>query len=506
MKVEVDSPRVWKPSFERLLASGDLTASIRYLASRIADYEQSFINPFGHYFDEDIDRSLIQIAESLPGTAHCDERGPIVHVASSLYDWGGHTLQIIDYVKSLPESKHRLVITDIPSLITGEPPLAQLAPVRVSQLKDLGVEIKFLDGSVEDRISSLTAELDQSRFALIHHHPWDAAAIIGAAKFTGRKIINFHSDNSLTLGLTLGWDVACYREATKLFFREKLARAKFFVVPLTSNLEDQPVRQNRSNGGKIVTVGASSSPKKIYPFGNSNYFDLIGQLTRDFDIIHYHIGPLTNEIRALKYGHQLKFPTLRERMRLRNLVPQLQNSEMSFADLFIDSTPISGGKTVIDALALGIPVVTFPPQHNDLISNFDYAARSGMAFNSYDDFSRWFERFCNDLSFQETVSSSARDYYVKNHSNEVFRKCVRRLVENETPETLMMPTPKEDKTLSHAHASSILIIETLSRGHDSIKTDGKIFVFAQKFYKRYLRGMPGAKRLAHYIKNMLSRF
>jgi glycosyltransferase involved in cell wall biosynthesis len=499
-------PKNWKPSFQRLIESGDIAAAVRFVAARISDYEKSFVNAFDHYFDEDIDQLLKLYSESKSNEIASSD-GAIIHLASAIYDWGGHTLQILDFIRAIPEKRHKLLITDIPSLITGELGKASQASKRLQEFNSLGVEVEFFDGSLNERIAAISKKLDGSSMVFLHHHPWDAVAVLACLRYSGRKIINFHSDNSLTLGLTLGWDIVCYRETTRSFFEQKLPASRFFVVPLTSNLEDHVSQISRSNRERVITVGASSSPKKIYPFSRADYFHIVGAMTRDFNVTHFHIGPMTAQIRGLKCGYQRLYPTMQKRMKLKTLVPHLQNSELAYADLFIDSTPISGGKTVIDALALGVPVVTFPAGHNDLIANFDYAVRSGLSFKSYTDFAEWFEIFTADAAFRNGIRKKCREYYEAFHSNAVFKASVQKMIRGiQDSRPLDFPDPKTCSSLCMAHAYSVQVVDTLSVGLDGLETSSRIFLFARRIYQHYFKSLPGAKRLAHHIKNILSRF
>lgn len=496
----------WKPEYFRLIEMREYEAAIRLLVAQLSALDSAFVNADGRYFDRELDESLKKVSDEVFKGSDIQGAAPftpksILHIASALYDRGGHTGVIIDYVQSMPDYSHEIVVDDVPEVFAFQAASTRVfAHERIEVLRGLGCKVTILTGTLLDRLRQIHAIGARYEFLLLHHHPWDPLPVIAAHAFPRKVILELHADNSLTLGLSSGWDVACYRGLAVTFLQASLPGNPFYLIPLTS-FQEGVVLPTVQDGPPWVTATAGSNVSKVIPFESSDYWEFIGELVSRFDVTHYHIGPVNPTLVEMKRTYTEKYPKLKERMIFDIPRSDLAETSIRFAHLYIDSFPIGGGKTVVDALALGIPAVVIPNGFNDFLTNIEYAETCEMGFRGFEDFSKWFTRFEKENAFRLETRRKVKTFYETNHSRAALSSALNAMVRGEAPRVSKTRAPVIDLPKSKLYAAEIDRILS-NGGTQSAASFG--YQCAKRIYK-ILRGVPGVETSAIFIKRKMGR-
>jgi hypothetical protein len=494
----------WKKANSAVSFQTQFDEKIRFLATTIGAVDRAFVNAESLYFFPELDREIELFARDYShdrpqsGTREStsEDRPLMLHFASALYDSGGHTAVIVDYVREFSNFRHLLIVDDIPhALGFHAAPSSVLAKTRIAQLKELGCEVRLLSGSLQNRLGELISAHIQAEILILHHHPWDALPVIAAHTFSKRVVLELHSDNAMTLGLSSGWDIVCYRAVTIEFLRKQLPDSRFFLVPLTSFYEGRASAESVPDEEPFFTVSAVLNPNKVSPFGESDYFSVIARMTEKLGSVHYHIGYESESFRQSVEETEAKYPGFKQRFIIQSPSPDLSKMVFARASLYIDSFPVGGGKAIVDALALSRPVVAFPNSFNDLMNNREFSSALGLEFKNADAFIAWVERFKGDEKMRASHHEAGLRYYRDHHSKKAFLKGMQSLLSERQAEVTCGFSPVMDAELSVAYAKTALSQVTATQ---------EVFIrrVAKWLYKK-TRWIPGLDGIALRFRGFL---
>lgn len=340
--------------FNKYLEAGNFTDAVAFALS----------NGTGYYSSAMIENHYLEIANSktLGNLSANFEPDSFLHVMTRAHETGGHTRVVERWIESAPQNqKHSVFFTSDKYFCL---------PRRLEKaVKDKNGEIKFL----EDKLSDIEKGLSLREFAsgykivILHIHMFDYIPIIafGNEEFKRPVVFYNHADHLFWLGVSIADLVADIRTFGSKITIEKRKAVKSYVLGIP--IEERKKETSSGNGGKsLLAIG---SAYKFRPLKSMDFLKIIRPILRKHkDATFTAIGPSLIDLPNWKEFVE----EFGERVLLFSVVPHNELFDyIKKADILVDSLPVGGGTTMLDALFCGKPVVTVhkPIGEDDYIIN-----------------------------------------------------------------------------------------------------------------------------------------
>jgi hypothetical protein len=307
------------------------------------------------------DPDLENMLEShlVPLQINPDEAGKkMLHIASTLFEVGGHTRCLINTIRNLNEYKHVVILTRQSKPI----------PKNIEQFfVENHIEVICLDSkwSILQKASALSNRVKQLKpnFILSFHHPDDLVPVISVSKITGipTSLYN-HADHVFSIGARFFNKQLEFRETGMLVSRtaKNITHATLQVLPLgaTEVVVDKKMQKEKLafNTYRYV-VGTLTNYSKALPYNNSpSIVDQLFQLAElHTDFCFFIIGLSASQVQSLI---QKKIP---ENLKCLGIIPD-PDVYYQVMDFFIEPFPIGSGLGIIEACQYGaIPIFSKHP-------------------------------------------------------------------------------------------------------------------------------------------------
>lgn len=364
----------------------------------------------------------------------------IVYVATKLYITGGHTAVIEDLIKSQPNKKHLILITDIFCEGQSEPVRQRFSelPITIEWV----LEETYLDKLywVQDKLVSYQA----TQVFLFNHHQ-DAVAIAAVQPSMSSEFVFYHhADYLICLGLYLEYakhidgHAFCYEKCKSLGVKNTV------FIPLM--VEDFGSRDSNTflQDNKLRTCSSGNWTKydSLYSY---SYIEIVPVLLSITGGCHVHIGDLPNQAidnihmnlakRGISVDNFIHIPWVR------SIWKAMEDQKI---DLYINSFPIGGSKAVVEVMGSGTPIVGHQNYQSYLLS---------YAHTIYPEAFFWSkpDELYNYLNFLERGTlvkqgALARKHYEYYHTPEIFIECLEILKTGNAKISppLMRPYPNDE--------------------------------------------------------------
>ena len=341
----------------------------------------------------------------------------------------GILLLLIDFIKAQPDKKHVILLTDI--FANGEqeevinrfhelPVKLIFAPSAAYQEKLLWLHEKWLE------ISPLKV--------FLFNHPQDSIVIAAAQPEKPGKLLFYHHSD-FTLGLGTNLKHAKHIDMNPLTFAHcrDFLKIKNVYCPLTCS---DPLNKNYESrtfmvNGNINTATSTPLEKISVPYLFS-YFDLLPDIIQITKGNHLHIGFLPTE--ALKI---IKKKLTAAKIPPNKFIHLPWTNSVSTAiiehntDLYITSFPIGGGRTIIEAMASGIPILCHKNYRSVFLSENNYLYPEALLWDKPDALKKILLQLTPSLLTHHSLS--ARKYYEKYYTQELLVKTIENNFENVLP-------------------------------------------------------------------------
>ncbi|MGI8603275.1 MAG: hypothetical protein ACR2OZ_09780, partial [Verrucomicrobiales bacterium] len=316
------------------------------------------------YESRPLDGLCLEIARGMARDENWDQRPRSeadretqVYVATELYESGGHTRVLEDFIAAQPGRRHLILLTKLHGRTTRAKIEARFAApnvvVECAPAHDAAETVRWLAGRLQ--------ALAEARIFLFTHHE-DAVAVTACASITlARLYFYHHADHHLALGLHLPGAVHLDLTPFSFFHCRDAARlSRVTYLPLTTpEVAARPPAEfclSPTEAG-LVTCSCGSEGKFTAPY-DFNYFDLMAQALAQTRGSHVHIGPLSGDMVTRFHERLASWGVAAERVRLVTQVPSLAAALSEFnVSLYLGSWPLGGARAIIEALGTGTPVL-----------------------------------------------------------------------------------------------------------------------------------------------------
>ena len=403
------------------LEQGDLDGALLAIESVV---EEVFCEPlnvaeiFGDAFlDEACQRVGVATLASL-GSVRAESQAGTVFVASRLQPSGGHTALLADIAR-LAQGPVRILLTGI----SGPTDPARLAH-RFGGIPDLVFE-QAPRGTRLARLQWLQARLRALRprtLWLFNHHQ-DSVAVAAVQPGQGYTLKYLHhGDHHLCLGVCLPWGEHYDPHAMGWHnCREVLGRPDNRYLPMALEAPVAPAIPTRRSGA-LVTCTAAGHNKIEHDYGPA-YAEVIAAVLARTGGTHLHIGRLT-----LPYRWRIRRALARqgvagEAFRYVSHVPNLAEALVrEQVDVYLSSFPIAGARTLIEAMAAGLPIAVHDHAGKRFLGALDMAPEGSCVWSAPEDLLSFLGGV--DRASLLQMGELSRRHYEAYHSPAVMRSAL----------------------------------------------------------------------------------
>ena len=421
-----------KRNYQRIISKtkneylkGNYTDSI-YYAKFGANY--AWFHYPGLFYSEDLENILISVGsfkvdnkDRINRKFPTDNRLKVMHVASEIYDTGGHTRAILNWIGNSKTQYNNLLVLTRNTVIR---------PFISSFLKRYHITTIGLDNeknNILDIASNLRAIAKAwPDYIILHTHPDDVIPLLAFSDFEGPPILLFnHADHVFWLGSKISDSILNIRKEGLDLSVERRNTINNFMLPL-------PLLKKERNEHKLIDKSIMRSKKiiltiasdyKYTPLENYNFSYFFEKfLEKKIDVGLIAIG--ASRTGNLSRLHK-KFPN-----RIL-LIPATSNIQqfLSVADIYVDSFPMSSLTSYLEAGIQGIPVLGVKNHIVPFLSAMDPAFESAsfpIFLNSLKDLENELEYLIDDPKEEEERGNKIREAIIKTHCGEEWFNLAKR--------------------------------------------------------------------------------
>lgn len=397
----------------------------------------------------------------------------VVIVCSRLQVSGGHTRVIEDFIRHLPNNDLLVLVTEVPARSDREH--------AGRRLTELGAMVEWCGrGNLENRLYWLDRRLlsaNPKDIFLFNHHE-DSVAVAAMQSVKDAQIYFYHhGDHHLSLGVHLAGaehiDIHAFGYEN---CRNNLGVSRNTYFPLvTKDMGERPDTLGFMASGQLVTCTAAGKNKVEIKHQGTSYIDLIPRLLCCTRGRHIHIGKLS---RFARYRIRRGLKRLGVERSAFVYIPWVQSVWAALhehqIDVYISSFPITGGRTLIEAMGSGTPVILYNNAKSRVLSGVDLVYPSAFIWDEESDLLSYLQCLTSEKLLTE--SKLARSYFLKHYRDELLKESL-------AQQSHHAPPPLNPFKTSRA--------ESLIDLKSSIKSIGIMMIFKTDIYFRikYFRSL-----------------
>lgn len=410
-----------------MLEAADIDAALVAIERLVEEVITEPLNTAEIFADDFLDQACQRAGAAclrempVPATGGAPEAPrPVVFVASRLQASGGHTAVLADIARITGRPAH--------ILLTGVGGRTDLAAVghRFGGVPDLKFETAPRTSRV-GRLRWLQARLRALRpdtVWLFNHHQ-DSVAVAGVQPGQGYALKYLHhGDHHLCLGVRL--DFGAHYDPHAMGWRncrEALLRTDNLYLPMAVPAPAQLAAPAGTRNGPLVTCTAAGRNKIEHDYWPA-YAEVIASVLARTGGSHLHIGRLTARYRWRIRRALLRAGVPLARFRYVPYVPSVALAlQREGVDVYLSSFPYPGARTLVEAMAAGLPIAVHDHSGSRFLGALDMAPPESCVWSEPREL----------LSFLETVDrlelarmgEGSRRHYCAYHTPEAMEAALR---------------------------------------------------------------------------------
>lgn len=421
----------------------------------------------GRYSDGRLEALALRIGGRLPSMP-ADEapdafsrnapRPRVLHVATTVYDTGGHTRLIENWVTSGADMSHSLVLLDQrqnnvrPELIAGvaESGGKLILLPAVSTLIDQARRLRSVAQSGYDCV-------------ILHHHPYDVVPLAALATVDCPPVaVMNHADHIYWLGVSIADIVIDFRHYGSRLSRERRGARQSLLLPMpidigSPTIDREQARERLGIAPTEVILLSIGSAYKYKATATHDFFRTLDMvLEANPSARAFIIGVNEDDIRA--FGARRN-----PRVELLGIIQDISLYQAA-ADLYLESFPYGSYTALIETAARGVcPVLMYAPKsHTDVSGDVPLNALIASPSDSAD-YVRRVSALIDDPAERTRLGQAVARQIASIHGPESRRRnleaAVRRLVETSHRSDAIGYAPsaetEDDLTLAFASGARI---------------------------------------------------
>jgi hypothetical protein len=365
------------------------------------------------------DVALQQVAHALVSPArHPPNVHNVLHIATEVYETGGHTRVMEDIVRASQEKNHLLILTDIAGRYS-DGKLDSEALLR--RFDEIGLRVFILQGSslsskVRDLVNLVASIAPGNIFLNAHHYDAVAYASIAGPSAPHVHFLH-HADHAPSLGATRQdyrhYDLtpACH-DACK----------SYGLTAEMMHLTVGSVAEMAIDSHAPLAGVTCASPEKYQGVNVFSYAHLLASLFDAGVEKMFHVGPISDDQRQaiekeLKDLHQDE-----KKIVFIGAVPSISDLIQKLPVAFyLNSHPTGGAKALVEVLGLGLPIVmTKVPSPTPLLTP-DLTLGAGLVVRDLGDVPAIVKRLKNEA---RELGKKSRHVFNEAYDPGIFKRTV----------------------------------------------------------------------------------
>lgn len=343
----------------------------------------------------------------------------VVYLVSRLQPSGGHTAALIDIIRNSPRSRAIVIVTGIGGRTGRESVSRKFEGLRnvVLEYAPAGGRLAKLDW-IQRRLNALAPHT----VWLFNHHQ-DSVAIAAVQPGQGYRVRFYHhGDHHLCLGVHL--DYVEHIDPHPMGYhncRRNLGIRHNRYLPLVArDFGGTATNYWQVKQGELVTCTAAGSNKLEVPYF-ARYTDIVPAILQATGGQHIHFGRLTPlAIRRIRRGLR-HYGISKEAFVYVPYVPSVSRALHEFSvDLYVASFPYGGGRTLVEVMGAGIPVVVHSHCATRMLGGIDMAYREAFVWQDPEELITYLKKV-NRLDL-EREGHVARRWYETFHRDEIMQR------------------------------------------------------------------------------------
>jgi hypothetical protein len=361
----------------------------------------------------------------------------IAIVATEVYRSGGHTAVIKDLIKAYQSKGEELVVLIVDTLQTAN-------HVEITAALE-GVRVVFAPKGLGtfERLIWLQKQIvaERPRQTFLFNHMQDAVIVAAFQPEMSFETSFFHhSDHRFSLGVFLPYVKHIdFREPGLENCRHTLGLENNWLLPLTNpDISGGATRNKFFSSGALRTCTTGS-----YKFDSPYAFSLGRHIVTDIIAAtggsHLHIGPLsTQNVQAIRSElEERKIP--QDRFILVEIVNSLWSAMEDWqVDLYIDSFPVCGCRSVVEVMGAGVPIVVHENYKSRLLSNKGFVYQGAFSWREPRELIGYLRKL--DEGDVARQSYLARKHYEQHHTPQAFSLALAQFESGVSPSTVPINT------------------------------------------------------------------
>jgi hypothetical protein len=345
-----------------------------------------------------------------------------IYIASHLYDSGGHTALIGDYIRASPNRRAFLIVTNLDNSSDemGDSILDYmgLSSAQVALCPETTLAKKLI--WLQDLIRRLAPDR-----AFLFNHPHDSVAIAACAPLTGSTMFFVHHvDRAPCLGALL--KSAVHVDLTPFGYyccRGKAKIADNVFIPLVAkDAETRCLNAGRLDGRGLVTAAVGTVHKFRLDYV-PNYIDVVAELLRNSTRHHIHIGWLPEPFLDRFRSRLRETGASDDRLTYIPHVASVWRSMVELdVDLYVGSFPVRGARTSIEVMGSGTPALWHVSSDATWFHDTHMKYPEAATWRTTEELLAIVDNI--DDSWLQAQSHAARRHYEAHHRPEFITECL----------------------------------------------------------------------------------
>ena len=355
-----------------------------------------------------------QRADPEPSAAQQPEPSlDVLILTSFVWDVGGHTREIEDWVRGLRGLGQRTAV------VTSLPRQASRHSIRNA----LAERVDFHDHTEATHLGALawlveTIERLNPHVVIVSPETLDVSlfAALSILEFQGDLILNLTLDHNLSPGLFLSRvdHVLAKRPYLYDLLANEYKRENLIYIPFARSPSVDAARVEtrapRPRGAPLVTFSCTSTRYKIENDYAYRYVDVMVEVLTRTDTRHIHLGDISDAAKEEIVSRLSAAGVAAERFRHIPFAPRLGDVLVDEqVDVLIQTFPVGGGLVVIEAMEAGLVVVNHRCYNTKLFNASDFCYPGAPIWSKTDELIELLSSL--DEAALERHHTLSRDYY-----------------------------------------------------------------------------------------------
>ena len=406
---------ILREDVHRLLKLGDTGAAldrVQFFVDSIINNPRAVTRVLGSVELDDICQDIASSITSVDDQPAIVGSGTVI-IASELSRAGGHEEVIRDLIAlDLLEEPVSVLLTDCfgraDRSMASEFAEENRVSVKIAEGPD--------SGSRFDNVLKVLRDENPKKLLLFFHHQ-DAigmcAALVAAISET---VFIHHADHHISLGVTCKHFL--HVDLSNMAFnncRHHFGIGDNVYWPLVTRKNIKPRKRTAFKAGDWTSCSVGSPMKFMAGEYLFDYALMLPEILKTTNGVHLHIGAVPSPLRdALEESFQ-KAAVSFDRVHFISHVPSVAEALVEEqVDIFLGSFPIGGGKSTIEAMAAGIPLVMHKSYRHRLFCGADIAYPGALTWNDAAELFSTLAGLTPEILSEH--SERARNWFDRHHS------------------------------------------------------------------------------------------